>query len=391
MNEKNSKDQAHLNLRDTVNYGSYYTPGSIVDLVYGLLKKNILDLSRHLIVDTSCGYGSFLNLPGLESKTIGADLDPTALKEAAHFAPNAKLFQHNSLAGVSRAQFGLADEKLIIVGNPPYNDRTSLIRHSLKKDVCEMDPDLRHRDLGLSFLLSYNKLKADYICVLHPLSYLIKKANFESLGPFKYHYKLKDGLVISSGEFSATSKTTRFPILIALYQRTPEGMTYNFIRRHSFETKEGRGFSLDRFDELGWFAAKYPNQKSQRLDKTAAFFWTLRDINALKRSRTFLEKEVPNSSIRVPVERLPYYCYADVFKDHLRRIPYYFGNCDILLDHDEFEKIKDAFVAVSLEKYQFLRHILPVCNSPGNGAKNYTPVITSYFKNLFGVHYADSD
>jgi hypothetical protein len=376
-------EQDHLNYSDTINYGSFYTPPGIVDLVYDLLKKNIPDFNQYTIVDTSCGYGSFLRLP----RTLGADLDPAALKEAAFKTPSARLFQHNSLAEVHRAQYGLDnDAKLIIVGNPPYNDRTSLVRHELKKSVCDVDNDLKHRDLGISFLLSYNKLKAGYICVLHPLSYLIKKANFESLGPFRYNYQLKDGIVISSGEFAATSKTMRFPILIGFYQRTPEGMSHNFIRGYPFKIKEGPELRLDCFDEFGWFTTKYPNQKSLGLDKTAAFFWTMRDINALKRSRTFVEKEVPNSSIRVPAERLPYYCYADVFKDYLRHIPYYFGNCDILLDHGEFEKIKDAFVAASLEKYQFLQHILTARN---NRAQNYAPVITSYFKNLFGKHYAD--
>jgi len=376
-------EQDHLNFSDTINYGSYYTPPNIVDFVYNLLQKNIPDLNEYTIVDTSCGYGSFLRLP----QSLGADLDSTALKEATSQVPSAKLFLHNSLAGVNRAQYDLDNNaKLIIVGNPPYNDRTSLIRHDLKKSVCDVDNDLQHRDLGISFLLSYNKLKADYICVLHPLSYLIKKANFESLGPFRYNYQIKDGIVISSGEFFATSKATRFPILVGLYQRTPEGMTHNFIRRYPFKTKEGPELRLDYFDEFGWFTTKYPNQKSLGLDKTVAFFWTMRDINALKRSRTFVEKEVPNSSIRVPVERLPYYCYADVFKDYLRHIPYYFGNCDILLDHDEFEKIKDAFVVTSLEKYHFLRHLLPIRS---NQVKNYAPVITSYFDNLLGEHYAD--
>jgi len=376
-------EQDHLNFSDTINYGSYYTPPTIVDLVYGLLKNNVPSLDQYTIVDTSCGYGSFLRLP----HTLGADLDPAAIKEAAFQAPSARLFQHNSLAEVNRAQYGLANNaKMIIVGNPPYNDRTSLVRHGLKKSVCDVDNDLRHRDLGISFLLSYNKLRADYICVLHPLSYLIKKANFESLGPFRYNYKLKDGIVISSGEFSSTSKTTRFPILIGFYQRTNERMTNNFIRRYPFKTKEGPVLRLDCFDEFGWFTTKYPNQKSLGLDKTAAFFWTMRDINALKRSRTFVEKEVPNSSIRVPAERLPYYCYADMFKDYLRHIPYYFGNCDILLDHGEFEKIKDAFVVASLEKYKFLKHLLPASS---NKAKDYSPVISSYFKNLFGEHYAN--
>jgi len=60
---------------------------------------------------------------------------------------------------------------------------------------------LSQRDLGISFLLSYNKLAADFVCVLHPLSYLIKKSNFEALWQFKDNYRLVDSVVISSGVF----------------------------------------------------------------------------------------------------------------------------------------------------------------------------------------------
>ena len=98
-----NENQTHLDRGDTVNYGGYYTPEPVVEMVYGLLEKNVPAWSRQVILDTSCGYGQFL-------RTLGADLDPAALKEAARRAPEARLFPHNSLAEVSRAQYGLADE-----------------------------------------------------------------------------------------------------------------------------------------------------------------------------------------------------------------------------------------------------------------------------------------
>src|SRR3989344_5858437 len=69
-------------------------------------------------------------------------------------------------------------KNIIAIGNPPYNDTTSIIRNSIKDTSIQdkIDADIKTRDLGMSFLLSYDKLKADYVCVLHPLSYLIKKA-----------------------------------------------------------------------------------------------------------------------------------------------------------------------------------------------------------------------
>ncbi|MCL2567199.1 MAG: hypothetical protein FWE18_03785 [Alphaproteobacteria bacterium] len=107
----------------------------------------------------------------------------------------------------------------------------------------------------------------------------------------------------------------------------------------------------------------------------------MRDINALGRCRTFIETESPNS-IRVPSSKLSLYCYADVFKEYIQHIPYYFGNSDIMINYNEFIKLKDVFMQKSLSKFNFLKHLLPniaVDNS----------VIQNYFKNLLGKHYVD--
>jgi hypothetical protein len=372
-------EQRHLDYRDTVNFGSYYTPDRIVDLVYRLLARNVPNLDAYTIVDSSCGCGNFLRRPG----SIGADIDPAATRMAEGRVPDCFFYRHNSLSQVDRSRYGLArDDKIVLIGNPPYNDATSLIRNRIKEYPFAMDADLRTRDLGMSFLLSYDKLAADLVCVLHPLSYLIKKANFNRLASFREHYKLRDGLLISSGEFSAASKATRFPIIAALYGRDPDGMTYDFICDWRFKTGEGKSFRLNQFDKFGDYAAKYPNHKSLDANSAAAFFWTMRDINALKRTRTFIEREVYNS-IRVPRAKLPYYCYADIFKDHIGKVPYYLGNCDVLIDHGEFEKIKGAFVAKSLAKYPFLRHLSPA--EPIGG--RHDAMIEDYFRNLLGEHY----
>jgi hypothetical protein len=374
------REQSHLGYVDTINYGSYYTPKSVVSIVYDMLHKNIPDFTDHIIADTSCGYGNFLLMPN----SIGADYDAAALREARKNTRDCKLFHHNSLLGVGRGQYDLSDkDKLIVIGNPPYNDTTSIIRNDIKCGNCEIDADLKHRDLGISFLLSYDKLAADYICVLHPLSYLIKRANFEGLGSFKNHYCLTDSVIISSGEFSATSKTTQFPIAIALYKRNECAMTYESICRHRWTTRDGKKFCVNQFDRLSNYITKYPNQKFLSLEETVAFFWTMRDINALKRTRSFIEKEVYNS-IRVPRDKLAFYCYADVFKEYIPHIPYYFGNSDIMINYDRFSEIKDIFVHRSLHKYSFLRHLAD--NAPNTRDEN---IIDAYFNNLLGEHYID--
>jgi hypothetical protein len=375
---------SHLNHEDTINFGSYYTPGKIVDLLYNMLVKNISNISNYTIVDTSCGYGNFLCRPN----SIGADIDEMAVEIARQENPKQKIFHHNSLLNVKRAQYNLPDDAaIIIVGNPPYNDTTSIIRNDIKREPFVIDGDLKTRDLGMSFLLSYNKLAVDFVCVLHPLSYLIKKANFESLGAFKNNYKLKDCVVISSGEFSTTSRATKFPIVIALYERILNGMTYDFINNYLFKTLEGPSFKLNQFDKLSRYITKYPNQNHIALENTAAFFWTMRDINALKRTRTFMEKEAYNS-IRVTKNKLAYYCYADVFKEYIGHLPYYFGNSEVMINHAEFEELRMAFMARSLGKYPWLRNLIPA-GPTGFIKSDYGFVIEEYFKNLLGEHYVD--
>lgn len=374
-------EQKHLNYVDTINLGSYYTPSNLVDIVYDMIQKNEPNWRTYNIIDTSCGYGNFLRFPN----SIGADFDKKAITEARKQTQNCLFYCHNSLMNVNRKQYGLFnDDKIIIVGNPPYNDTTSIIRNKIKSEVCTIDEDIKHRDLGVSFLLSYEKLNADYVCVLHPLSYLIKKANFDSLNRFKNNYKLIDALIISSGEFQNTSKATHFPIIIALYKRDKYGMNYSFIQNYTFKTKNSKIFKISKFDKLCNYITKYPNHKYLSLDRSVAFFWTMRDINALKRTKTFIEREVYNS-IRVPKEKLSLYCYADVFKEYIPHIPYYFGNSDIMINYDSFKRIEESFLRKSLSKYSFLNDLLSEVSVSEKDIFN----INTYFYNLLGEHYVD--
>lgn len=175
-------DQVHLKYRDRVNYGSYYTPKWVVDIVYKFLFDNIKNLPDYIITDTSCGYGNFLR----GERAIGADIDEQAIIVASNNLPQYTYYNHNSLLNISRKQYNLTEQdKIIIVGNPPYNDTTSIVRNNIKRNICIRDVDVISRDFGISFLLSYSKLRADYVCVLHPLSYLIKKKISKALVTLK--------------------------------------------------------------------------------------------------------------------------------------------------------------------------------------------------------------
>jgi hypothetical protein len=378
------EDQKHLNYTDTINLGAYYTNFDSVKIVYNFLNTNIKNIKDYTIIDTSCGYGSFLEYNNIDVKYIGADIDIKAIEIAKKkHHKNTNFFNINALLNVERKNYGLnIDDRIIIVGNPPYNDTTSMVRNSVKILPMEVDSDLKTRDLGVSFLLSYNKIQADYICVLHPLSYLIKKSNFNLLKNFTKHYRLKDSVIISSNSFNQTSKFTSFPIIIAFYEKNSQGMDYNFVTGYQFKTLENKNFIIKNFENIINYIHKYPNQKLINSKKAVAFFWTMRDINALKRNKTFMEK-ITDNTVFITKDNLDYYCYVDIFKEYTKYIPYYFGNCDIFIDNNEFLKIKHLFRFLSLKKYPYLTYLL---EEEYDEVKS-RQIVDNYFKKLLGEHF----
>jgi len=391
--------QTHLGYESRVNLGSYYTPPEIVDIAWEMIAPYVN--SQTTVIDSACGYGDFLK-NGKQATTIGCDIDETAIDVAKKTNDKVQFFQTNALCDVSRAKFGIPKQSdLIVVGNPPYNDKTSLIRQSIKSVDFDIDDDLACRDLGISFLRSYNKLEADLICVLHPLSYLIKPTNFRLLKAFTANYRLIDGLLISSSKFPESAKHTAFPIVLALYERDTQGMVYNFIRSFRFRIadkdnkkraapiKPQRGamsiedFCLDDFDYIMGYIDKYPKKKNRPTCHDPLFFWTMRDINALKRNRTFVENYSANTIV-IDKRKLDYYAYVDVFKRNLHRLPFYFGNCDVIINDNLFKKYKSAFISDTVKHHPFLKKHFQIHPIEKQQAVSG---LDTYFKLLFGEHH----
>lgn len=344
--------QEHLEYKDRVNLGSYYTPSKFVKIAWEFIESYVD--SQTTIIDSACGYGDFLKNNG-QSTTIGCDIDEAAVEIAKEKRDKVRFFKTNALSNVSREKFGIPQKstRLIVVGNPPYNDKTSLIRQKIKQSDFAVDEDIACRDLGISFLRSYNKLEADFICVLHPLSYLIKPANFALLKGFAGNYKLVDGLLISSGEFTESAKLTPFPIIIAFYRRDALGMDYSYIQSFKFKVDDESQFCLSDFDYISSYISKYPSKNHQPILNDSLFFWTMRDINALKRNRTFVNK-YSNNTIVIDKDKLDYYAYVDVFKRNLHRLPFYFGNCDVPIDDNLFKQSKHCFISDTIRHHPYL-------------------------------------
>jgi predicted RNA methylase len=374
-------DIKHLSYRQKTNLGSFYTPPHLVRLVYETLAENIKGNFADIVLEPACGYGAFFaeKFPQENVRFIGTDIDPVALSIASKKFSNAEFKKINMLSQISRSKFGIGEnEKLAIVGNPPYNDVTSRVKSKIKAEPCEIDEKIKTRDLGLSFMLAFEKLKPDCIAVLHPISYLIKKTNFETLKPLMQNYELLDAVVFNSQEFTETSKANGFPIAAAVYAKSERGTRYEQIVKRKFKTLERQEFSISDFDYICKYIPKYPS----RYSKAGGFkFFTMRDINALKRSRTFIEEDTANT-IYIPQEKLPYYCYVDIFKDIAPKLPYYFGNMDVPFDKNDFEKLKDDFFALSVAKHPNIfagKFEIPKLEHI-NSAKTR---VQNYFNNLF--------
>ncbi len=337
--------QSHLDASGRVNLGSFYTPYKYVLLVRDWLEKYGLTTGK-TVLDSSCGYGAFFELQEHlpKNRYIGNDIDSLAVSKVSELFPKVQTFNRNALVSVSRKQYEIESRDcLVVVGNPPYNDVTSQINQGIKSSKVEIDADIRTRDLGLSSLLAYNKLAADYVAVLHPLSYLVKRQNFSAAKNFFANYRMLEHAVFNSQEFANTSKTAGFPVIVAFYKREPSaGFSYDDIYRMAFKTVEGKTFSLADFDYVADFIQKYPHR--ERFEPEILFY-TLRDINALKRSRTFIKERSANA-VDVNPEKLSYYCYLDCFKRYAD-VPYYMGNFNVPFDKETFPKIENAVLALS--------------------------------------------
>ena len=344
----------HLNYQEKINNGSFYTPPELVNYVWELITPFLT--KNTVILDTSAGKGSFfLNRENKDLVLIVADNDQWAvnyLKENFSFL---QIIQKNALTDIKRTDYGISEkQKLIIIGNPPYNDLTSLKAKKIKENFptnLVIDPQIKSRDLGISFLRSYYHLQADYVCILHPLSYLIKETNFNHLKEFKDNYKLLKSLVVDSKKFT-DAKGASFPIAISLYQLDNKGMNYEYIKNFSFELEDGRKFLLNSFQFLTGLVSKYPKKSfsSDYLDNL--FFFTFRDINSIMRNRTFIQK-FNNYSVPIEKDKLKYYAYIDYFKEEFQgTIPFYLRNFDVFYSPEFQEEDWNYFtqrITVKLE------------------------------------------
>jgi len=347
----------HLLKKEQIRMGSFYTPDRLVKKVYKLINPYIKKNKKVVIFDNAAGCGAFIfGMEGYDYRV--SDYDKEAIKFLRKELNKKKIFYSNSLIDVSREKYKIPNDSFLIqVGNPPYNDTTSKYKNGEKgKNKC--DQDLFDRDLGISFLKSYDKLRADLVCILHPLSYLIKETNFRRLKSFRENYKLLKGAVFSSAWFSETS-SAKFPIVIALYKRKKEGMDFDYIKNFKFFILDsGEKFILSKFETTDGFINKYPPRKNDiKISPIGLYYYTFRDLNSLKRNASFINKRHYNGII-INVENFYKYAYLCALKNlfDTEKI-WLYGNLSPLIDKRLTEKNKKDFVEYAIQSNPIVKSV----------------------------------
>ena len=338
---------SHLSDTKKSNLGKYYTPKFIVEI----MKKKLEPLISKdtYVMDLACGCGAFLEIFD-DCHIYGRDIDKNAIDVLKILGiPNIE--QDNSLINVNRGKYGLTDDDdLIVIGNPPYNDVTSKNKrfgtNAKSQTGVEVDADIVSNDLGQCFLKAYAKLAPKYICVLHPLAYLIKPAIFARLKAFTEKYRLIDGTVFTSHVFPDLKTNTEFPILIALYERGE--MDFNHIYNFDFNVlNESFTFRVSNFktiDELyngSKYINKYPIKKDKNhIEKSDidVYHYNIRDTNSLMSSGNLMWMGTTTNMNYVTVNfaNLYKYAYLNMYRFFFPR-HYLLGNLSPLVDINEYE------------------------------------------------------
>lgn len=348
----------HLTKEEQIQLGSYYTHEKLVKKVYEYIKPYILKNKENVIIfDNAAGFGAFvLELKDYEYRA--SDSDPKAFSFLKKNLDNKKIYYSNSLMNVSREKYNIQrDSFLVMIGNPPYNDTTSEFRNG-KKGKNLADEDLFDRDLGVSFLKSYNKLKADIVCVLHPLSYLIKKTNFNRLKIFKNNYILNKGIVFPSSWFHKTG-SIKFPIMIGLYERNEEGMGYDYIKNFEFSILDNpKKFLLSNYETTDGYINKYPPRKKDlQISPIGLYYYTFRDFNSLIKNTSFMNKKHYNGIV-VTLQNFYKYAYLYSLKSLFKpKNGWLYGNLSPLVNKNILENNKALFIEYAFMSNPILKRI----------------------------------
>ncbi len=329
---------------DKSSLGKYYSPTGGIRLTRELLHGILLP--SDLILDLCVGCGAFaFEFNG--NDFYGHDIDPIAIQILRKIGfPN--MAQQNSLACAGGAALNLPDGKrVLIVGNPPCNDRTSKNRRGTKVQTSfAFDKRIEDRDLGIAFMRTYFLIQPRAVAVLHPFSYILKRSLYQKLlGKDKQHfgYRLQDCVVFSSRAF-ATHGANAFPYVAALWtprdlkafdeNRSQPLLTSEQIREEhqqllqkSFRVVEIEEDKVTAF-ESPFCPARYKTiddptchinkYADSRLSNIGLYQYNFRDLNSLLSNGNLTNKRGNTVAVNLEADgkELVSYCALNAIKRH---------------------------------------------------------------------------
>lgn len=354
----------------------------IVEAAFGMIRRHIRinELNFMTLLDPVCGSGSFFDMSIPFLQLMANDVDAEILAYVKNQYPSTRCFSHNSLAMLDRKGYGLeATDSLLVIGNLPH--KLPIPEH-VKRKKYVADSSIKNRDVGISHLLACGRLDPDYICVLHPLSFLIRPVHVRNLKEFCQKYRLIDALVISNHEFSDDETSRTYPIVLAMYKREPQGMTWRYLQKFEFETVRKRKFCLKDFMWIDRYLTVNSNRSRVAKADVLIKFHIPFDINELRNNKTFVQHDGANI-IHVTEKELDYCCYIEAFKEYAHHLPYYLGSCNIMFDAQHFDEVRDYFRNFAALRYPELQACIPICYDETTCRE----VLEAFFKRYLGAHW----
>ena len=130
-------------------------------------------------------------------------------------------------------------------------------------------------------------------------------------------------------------------------------MSFDYIKNFKFEILDDsdKFFKLNNFQFIDDYVRKYqPKKNEDKISDIGIYFYPLRDINQLKRNKTFIINGNGNKHIKVMLNNFYKYQYIDTFKKLFNpKDMWLYGNISPFMDKKFIENHKKEFVIYSLQ------------------------------------------
>jgi hypothetical protein len=182
---------------------------------------------------------------------------------------------------------------------------------------------------------------------------------------FTKDYRLQEGVIFSSNEFSDTQGTP-FPIVAALYIKDFMGMSYEFIKQFKFKIlNSDEVFVFSTYETTDGYISKYaPTRHQVKSSDIGLYMHNFRDLNSLKSIGNLSDKYQEGVFLPVQAKELYKYAYLNALRRYFPK-DFRWGNLSPLVIRKQLESdwyLRDACIIDTIVNNQRLDCLKP--NSP---------------------------